>query len=54
MAQKMHPKLVEKVHQLASTGVTNVPEMKQALQHYVKYELCRNSTFDPNDGAYQY
>ena len=51
MAQKIHPKLVEKIHQLVS-GVTVVSEMKRALDHYVKYNLCGESPPDPNDCAY--
>ena len=47
MAQKVHPKLVEKIHQLVSKGVTVVSEMKHALDHYVKYDLCRDSPPDP-------
>ena len=52
MAQKVHPKLLEKIHQLVSEGVTVVSEMKRALDHYVKYELCRDSLPDPNNHAY--
>ena len=52
MAQKVHPKLLEKIHQLVSEGVTVVSEMKRALNHYVKYELCHDSLPDPNDRAY--
>ena len=48
----MHTKLFEKIHQLISVGVTNVKEIKRALEHYVKYELCSNSTPDPNDQTY--
>ena len=51
MAQKVHPKLVEKIHQLVSEGVTVVSEMKRALDHYVKHELCQDSPPDPNDRA---
>ena len=42
MAQKIHPKLVEKIHQLVSEGVIVVSEMKHALDHYVKNDLCRD------------
>lgn len=52
MAQKVHPKLIEKVHQLVSEGVTNVSEMKRALDHYVKHDLCRSSPPDIDDRAY--
>ena len=52
MAQKLHPKLVEKIHQLVSEGVISVCEMKRALDHYVKYDLCHGSPPDPNDRAY--
>ena len=52
MAQKIHPKLVEKIHQLVSEGVIVVSEMKCALDHYVKNDLCRDSPPDPNDRAY--
>ena len=52
MAQKVHPKLVEKIHQLVSEGVISVCEMKRALDHYVKYDLCHGSPPDPNDRAY--
>ena len=43
---------MQKIHQLVSEGVTVVSEMKRALDHYVKYELCRDSLPDPNDRAY--
>ena len=49
MAQKIHPKLVEKIHQLVSEGVIVASEMKRALDHYVKNDLCRNNPPDPND-----
>ena len=52
MAQKVHPKVIEKIHQLVSEGVTSVQEMKRALDHYVKYDLCRDSPPDINDRAY--
>ena len=45
-------KLVEKIHQLVSEGVTVVSEMRRALNHYVKNDLCQDSPPDPNDHAY--
>ena len=52
LAQKIHPKLVEKIYQLVSEGVVSVPEMKRALEHFVKHELCQIKPPDPNDCAY--
>ena len=43
---KIHPKLVEKTHQLVSEGVTVVSEMKCALDHYVKKDLYPNAVAD--------
>ena len=43
---------MEKIHQLVNEGVTVVSEMKHALDHYVKNDLCQDSPPDPNDRAY--
>lgn len=39
-AQRIHPKLIEKIHELVSEGLTEVQEIKRALKHYVQHILC--------------
>ena len=51
-AQRMHPKLSEKVHDLVSEGITSVPEVTRALKFYVNHTLCPNSKPDPSNRSY--
>ena len=38
-AQRIHPKLVEKIYELVSEGITDTQEVKQALKHYPLHVL---------------
>ena len=51
-AQRMHPKLAEKIQDLVSEGITSVPEVTRALKYFVNHTLCPD--FKPNisDRAY--
>ena len=51
-AQRMHPKLAEKIQDLVSEGITNVPEVTRALKYYVNHTLCPDSKPDISDRAY--
>ena len=51
-AQRMHPKLVEKIQDLVAEGITNVQEVKRALKYYVNHTLCPDSKPDISDRAY--
>jgi len=48
-AQKIHPKLVEKVHELVAEGITDVREIKRALKQYVNRILYPDSTNRPDE-----
>ena len=41
MAQRMHPKLAQKIRELMSDGITEVPTVYQMLRHYVNNDLCK-------------
>ena len=44
-AQRLHPKLIEKSHELGSEGTTQVQEVKRALKHYVQHCLFINIVY---------
>ena len=46
-AQRVHPKLIEKIYELVFEGTTDVQEVKRALKHYVTHVLCC-SDFKPD------
>ena len=48
----MHPKLADKIHNLVSEGITNVPEITIALKYYVNHTLCPDSKSNIPDRAY--
>ena len=39
-AQRIHPKLVEKIYELVSGGITDTQEVKRALKHHTLDVLC--------------
>ena len=51
-AQKMHPKISMKIHNLVSEGITNIPEVTRALKYYVNHILCPDSKPSTSDRAY--
>ncbi len=51
-AQRVHPKLIEKIYELVSEGTTEVQEIKRALKHYVQHSLCIDVKLDVTDRAY--
>lgn len=48
----MHPKLIEKIYELVSEGLTDVQEVKRALKHYVQHNLCPEIKPDFTDRSY--
>ena len=51
-AQRVHPKLIEKIYELVSEGTAEVQEVKQALKHNVQHSLCVDVKPDVTDRAY--
>ena len=51
-AQRVHPKLIEKIYELVSEGTTEIQEVKRALKHYVQHSLCADIKPDVTDRAY--
>ena len=52
LAQKVHPQVISKIHELVLAGVSESIEMKRHLKYYVTNCLCKDSLPDPNDRAY--
>ena len=51
-AQRVHPKLIEKIYELVFEGVTDVQEVKRALKHHVTHVLCPDFKPDLTDRSY--
>ena len=51
-AQKVHPLLIQKIHELVLAGVSESIEMKRHLKHYVLHCLSEDGPPDPNDCSY--
>ena len=51
-AQRIHPKLIEKIYELVSEGITDTQEVKRALKHYTLHELCPEEKPELTDRAY--
>ena len=51
-AQRVHPKLIEKIYELVSEGTTEVQEVKWAFKHYVQHSLCVDVKHNVTDRAY--
>ena len=51
-AQRTHPKLIEKIYELVTEGITEVQEVKRALKHHVLHVLCPETKPELTDRAY--
>ena len=51
-AQRIHPKLIEKIYELVSEGITDTQEVKRALKHYTLNVLCPEQKPELTDRAY--
>ena len=51
-AQKMHPKIADKICELVSEGTTAVPEIKRILRNYVVHTLCPDILPSQSDRSY--
>ena len=52
MAQRVHPKVIIKIHELVGAGISEVSEVKRALKLYVTKELCSSNPPNKDDRAY--
>ena len=48
-AQRVHPKIIEKINLLVGEGTTEVQEIKRALRHYVLHVLFPDPSNRPDD-----
>lgn len=48
-AQRVHPKIIEKINLLVGEGITEVEEVKCALRHYVLHVLFPDPNNRPNE-----
>ena len=51
-AQRIHPKLIEKINELVSEGITDTQEVKRALKHYTLHMLCPEQKPELTDRSY--
>ena len=51
-AQKVHPLLIQKIHELVLAGVSESIEMKHHLKHYALHCLSEDGPPDPNNHSY--
>ena len=52
MAQRVHSKIIEKIHELVLEGVIDPLEVQCHLKHYVRHSLCGEQPPDVLDRAY--
>ena len=48
-AQRVHPKITEKINTLVGEEITKVQEVKRALRHYVMHVLFPDPSNRPNE-----
>ena len=51
LAQRIHPVLIQRIHELVAEGVTETNEVKQSLRVYIKH-LNTDDIINPNDRSY--
>ena len=51
-AQRIHPKLIEKIYELVTEGVTDIQDVKLALKHHVLHVLCPETKPELTNRAY--
>lgn len=51
-AQRLHLKLIKKIYELVSEGITEVHEVKRSLKHYVQHNLCCDVKPELTDRSY--
>ena len=51
-AQKVHPKIADKICELVSEGTTAVPEIKRISRNYVVHTLCSDALPSQSDRSY--
>ena len=51
-AKWIHHKLIEKIHEFVSEGITDTQEIKKALKHYTLYVLCPEQKPELTNRAY--
>ena len=52
MAQRVHPKVIMKIHELVGAGISEVSEVKRALKLYITKELCLTDLPNKDDRTY--
>ena len=52
LAQKIHPMVVQKIHELVKEGITETHLIKSALKIFVESTINIEHAIDPNDRAY--
>ena len=50
--QKVNQAVVQMIAELVADGITEIDDVKKALQHHINHYLCKDSSPDLNDRAY--
>jgi len=51
---KVHPKIIQKIHDLVADGITAVQEIKRVLRHYVLHVLIPKTKIIPDEANRTY
>jgi len=52
--ERVHPKVIQKIHDLVADGITAVQEIKKVLRHYVTYVLIPETEIIPDEANRTY
>ena len=48
----MNEKVATKISEIVADGITDIPQVRSLLRHYVMHDLCKDNPPNPNDRAY--
>ena len=51
-SQRMNEKVATKISEIVADGITDIPQVRSLLRHYVMHDLCKDNPPNPNDRAY--
>ena len=51
-SQRMNEKVATKISEIIADGITDIPQVRSLLRHYVMHDLCKDNPPNPNDRAY--
>ena len=51
-SQRMNEKVATKISEIVADGITDIPQVRSLLRHYVMHDLCKDNPPNPNNRAY--